>query len=80
MRFLDIPECILEADEFEVYWGMVMALAIAQLHFVGCFRNVLDLPVGSALAYLDLLTDNFDVTTNVVLGVVLVEEIIHDLS
>jgi hypothetical protein len=56
-----------------------MALAIAQLHFVGCFRNVFDLPIRSALTYLDLLTDDFDVAANAVLRVVSVEEIIHDL-
>jgi hypothetical protein len=41
-------------------------------------HDVVGLPAGTTSADLDLLTSNFDVVANVVLGVVSLEEIICD--
>lgn len=79
MRLLDIPNRVCEVVEFRVHRGAAVDLFIAQLHFNGNLRDVIDLPDGSMMADLDLLTGDFDTAANVVLGVVSVEEIIHDL-
>jgi hypothetical protein len=65
--------------ELGVHWGVVMALAIVQLHFGGNLCDAIGLRAGSAVADLDLLIGDFDVVVDVELGVVSTEEIIHDL-
>lgn len=76
---LDIPNHVCEAMEFEVYQGVVVAHAIVQLHFGGNLRDTIGLTDGSMVVDLDLLIGDFNAAVNVVLGVVSVEEIIHDL-
>lgn len=48
-----------------------------QLHFGGELRNAIGLPEGMMSEDLDHLTDDFDAATNIVLGEVSVEGIIH---
>lgn len=70
---LDISDRVCEAVRFGV------ALAIAQLHFGGNLHDAIGLPNGSSVADLDLLVCDFNADVNTVLGVVSIEEIIHDL-
>jgi hypothetical protein len=56
-----------------------VALAIARLHFGGDLRSAIGLPEGSVAKDLDRLTDDFDATTNAILGEVFMEEIIHNI-
>lgn len=79
LRLLDIMNHVYEVMEFGVHQGTIVALAIAQLHFGGNLRGAIILLDGSTTSDLDLLTCGFYATANVVLGVVFVEEIIHDL-
>jgi hypothetical protein len=65
--------------ELGVHWGAVIALVIAQLHFGGNLRDAFGLPARSIVADLDLLIGDFDATMDALLGVVLTDEIIHDL-
>jgi hypothetical protein len=58
----------------------LLPLRSTQLHFDGNLHNAIGLPDGSMVADLDLLTGDFDVAGNAVLEVVVVEEIIHDIS
>jgi hypothetical protein len=76
---LDILNHVCEVVEFRVHRGAAVALFIAQLHFNGNLRDAIDLLDGSMMVDLDLLTGDFNSVVNVVLGVVSVEEIIHDL-
>jgi hypothetical protein len=79
LRLLDILNRVCEVVEFRVHRGAAVALFIAQLHFNGNLCYAIDLLDGSMMADLGLLTGDFDSAANVVLGVVSVEEIIHDL-
>jgi hypothetical protein len=65
--------------EFGIHRGAVTTFAIAQLHCRGRLRGVVGLPVETTSTDLELLTSGFNATTNIVLGVVTVEEIIFDL-
>lgn len=62
---------------FWVHHSVVVALSIVQLHFGGELRNAIGLPEGMMSEDLDHLTDDFDAATNIVLGEVSVEGIIH---
>lgn len=62
-----------------VHQGALVALTTTQLHFVGNLRDAIGLLDGSTVVDLYFLTCDFDVFVSVVVGVVSVEEIIHDL-
>lgn len=79
LRLLDILEHVREVVEFGVHRGAAKALAIVQLHFGGKLHVAIGLPTGSMAVDLDLLIGDFDATSNAVLEVVSVEEIIHGL-
>lgn len=65
--------------EFGVHYGVVVALAITQLHFDGGLRNVVGLLESMMWEDIDRLADDFDAAMNAVLGEVSMEEIIHGL-
>jgi hypothetical protein len=79
LRLLDIPEHVHEAVEFGIHRGVASAFTIVQLHYGVRLHGIVGLPTGTTSADLELLTSDFDATTNVVLGVVLVEEIFCNL-
>ena len=58
---------------------MIVDIAIARLHFGGELCSAIGLPEGSVAKDLDHLTDDFDATTNAILGEVFVEKIIHNI-
>jgi hypothetical protein len=76
-RLLDILDCVCEAMELGVHRGVAMALAITQHHFSCNLSDDISLPARSTMADLDLLAGEFYVATNIVLGVVSMEEIIY---
>lgn len=78
-RLLDIPEHVREVVEFGIHRGAVTTFAIAQLHCGDRLHEVHGLPTETTSVNLEHLTSRFDVVTKSVLGMVSVEEIIHDL-
>jgi hypothetical protein len=76
---LDIPERVREVVEFGIHRGAVTTSAIAQLHCGDRLHDFHGLPTETTSANLEHLTSSFDVAANSVLGMVSVEEIIHDL-
>lgn len=79
MRLLDIPDHVHEVVEFGICYGVEVDLVIAQLHFGGELCNGVGFLEGTMVEDLEHLTDDFDVTANVMLGEVFVEDIIHCL-
>jgi hypothetical protein len=79
LRLLNIPDGVHKAVEFGIHQGTVMVLVIVQLHNGSDLHSAISLPEGSSVEDLDYLAGEFDVVTNVVLGEVSVEEIIHSL-
>jgi hypothetical protein len=76
---LDIKEHVREAVEFGIHHATMTTFAIAQLHCGGRLHEVVGLPAETASTDLELLTSGLDTTTNSVLEVMSMEEIIRDL-
>jgi hypothetical protein len=79
-RLLDIPKHVLEAMEFGIHHGIVMAFAIVELHYGDCLHEVASLPSKTASVDLELITSDFDAAENSLLGVVSLEDIIRDIQ
>lgn len=79
MRLIYILDRVRKAVGFVVHRGAPVGLATTQLHIGGNLRDATGLPDGSTTVDLYFLTCDFDVFVSVVLGLVLLEEIIHDL-